>query len=67
MSHLVCLISQQPSIRFSNCFFSPENWDPYANLEYKPISVQFLGAEIFEKEKLDYWLDYSDRNSNYLI
>ena len=30
-----------------NLFFSPENWDPYANFEYKTISVQFSGAEIF--------------------
>ena len=22
-------------------FFSPDNWDPYVNFEYKTISVQF--------------------------
>ena len=27
---------------------NPENWDPYTNFEYKPIYVQFLGADIFD-------------------
>ena len=44
-----------PNILATKCrifksFFSPENWDPYANFEYKTISVQFKGAEIFTKQ-----------------
>ena len=31
-------------------FFSSENWDPYANFEYKTISVRLLGVEIFAKQ-----------------
>ena len=31
-------------------FFSPGKSDPYANIEYKIIFVQFLGAEIFAKQ-----------------
>ena len=36
--------------RIYKSFFSPENWDSYANFEYRTISLQFLGAEIFEKQ-----------------
>ena len=32
------------------CFFSPENWDPYAYFEYKTNSVWYKGAEIFVKQ-----------------
>ena len=45
-----CLISRQPSIGFSNNFFSPENWDPYKKFEYKTNSVRFFGVEIFAKQ-----------------
>ena len=31
-------------------FFSPENWDPYARVEYSNIFERFLGAEIFAKQ-----------------
>ena len=31
-------------------FFSPENWDPYARVEYSNIFEQCLGAEIFKKQ-----------------
>ena len=31
-------------------FLFLENWDPYANFEYKTISLQFNGAEIFTKQ-----------------
>ena len=31
-------------------FFSPENWDQYVNFEYKSISVQLVGTEIFAKQ-----------------
>ena len=36
--------------RIYKSFFSPENWDPYANFEYRTISLQFWGAEIFAKQ-----------------
>ena len=49
MHHLVGLISQQSSIKFSNCFF-PENWDPYTNFKYKTISVRYSVAKIFTKQ-----------------
>ena len=35
---------------FKLFFFFPEKWDPYANLEYTTISVQYLGTEIFAKK-----------------
>ena len=35
---------------FKLFFFFPEKGDPYANLEYKTISVQYLGTEIFAKK-----------------
>ena len=38
--------------RIFKCFFSPENWDPYANFEYKTISVRYSGAEIFTKQNV---------------
>ena len=44
-----CLISRQPSIGFSNRFF-PLKTEIHKNFEYKPISVRFLGAEIFAKQ-----------------
>ena len=31
-------------------FFSPENWDPYARVEYSNIFERCLGAEIFKKQ-----------------
>ena len=31
-------------------FFSLENWNPYANFEYRTISVQFQGVEISAKQ-----------------
>ena len=31
-------------------FFSPENWDPYANFENITISVRFFNAEILVKQ-----------------
>ena len=42
-------ISATKYLIFKLCF-SPENWDPYANFEYKTISVQYSGAEIFTKQ-----------------
>ena len=36
--------------RIYKLFFSPENWDPYANFEYRTISLPFWGAEIFAKQ-----------------
>ena len=45
-----CLISLQPIIGFSNRFFSPENWDPYARVIYSKIFERCLGAEIFKKQ-----------------
>ena len=36
--------------RIYKCFFSPENWDPYGNFEYRTISQQFWGADIFAKQ-----------------
>ena len=48
----------------SKTFFSSENWDQSANSEYKIISVQFYGIEIFAKQNgvpkytssYSYWL-----------
>ena len=31
-------------------FVSAEHWDPYANNEYRTISMQFQGAEKFVKQ-----------------
>ena len=36
--------------RIYKLFFSPENWDPYANFEYKIIFVWHLRAEIIVKQ-----------------
>ena len=47
----------------TNRFFSPKNWDPYLNFEYKTISG---GGDIC-KTKWNSWLDDSDQNWNYLI
>ena len=33
-------------------FFSPENWDPNVNVEYRTISVPYQGADIFEKQNI---------------
>ena len=35
--------------RIFKSFFSPENWDPYANFAYKTVSVRFYGTEIFAR------------------
>ena len=45
-----CLTSWHPSTGFSKKN-SPENWDPFVNFEYITISVWFLKAEIFAKQK----------------
>ena len=44
------LISREPNLGISNVFFSPENWDPYAHVEYSNIFERCLGAEIFKKQ-----------------
>ena len=36
--------------RIFNSIFSLENWDQYANFEYKTSFVRFKGAEIFTKQ-----------------
>ena len=36
--------------RIFKTIFSPENWYPYARVEYSNIFEQFLGAEMFAKQ-----------------
>ena len=46
-----CLLNISiPNERIYKSFFSPENWDPYANVEYRTISLQFYGTEISAKQ-----------------
>ena len=46
---LFLLIISGTKYRIFIWLFSPENWDPYKNIEYKTISVQYQGDEIFTK------------------
>ena len=60
MSHKKCIISLFDCLinisatkkQISNPFFSSKNWDPYENNEYRTISMQIQGAEIFAKLNL---------------
>ena len=38
--------------RIFKSLFPPENWDPYANFEYKIAYVQFKGVKIFTKQNV---------------
>ena len=60
MSHKKCIISLFDCLlsisatekQISEPFFSSENWDPYENIEYRTISMQIQGAELFVKPNL---------------
>ena len=42
-------------------FFSPENWDPYANFKYRTNSVKFKVAEISTKQNETFMMGWCDR------